>query len=656
MGRLVVLLADVVAVRDTYSLNLVQTLGRQDVLLTADPAFLLQPVTKTEQRHKKVALVSLREWVDKALENRLIREVSRVLTKMLDSHMIDGAVFLPFQMWETDEHDDRRLFLKLLEALPEGIRERVTQSVIPDPQEMVNMISTGSLMIGERLHSIILSAVAGVPFVALGYDRKVEQACLDLGMSEFCLDIHDAFGDELLCKVEAIEKNRGEVEERLRAGCNTLKQRALLNKKCFREFVEKSGSFGTISSGPVAGFEEVVLADLRRQTEKLWNRTEELIRAKGEIEEKLIRAKGEIEEKIALHTAAQAEIAEQASRIEMLEMTTVQKNADLEHIHNSQGWKALLAAYRARDAILPMNSVRRSIAKRVFRIILGILKKTRRILTVSKRDIKTAQVSQTEALSPGKPGVPNLRAIAFYLPQFHPIPENDEWWGKGFTEWTNVSKANPLFEGHYQPHIPGELGYYDLRSPQTRKAQAKLAREYGIHGFCYYHYWFNGKLLLNQPLDEVLASGEPEFPFCLCWANEDWTRAWDGRSGEVLIGQAYNHDDDRAHMRYLAPIFTDNRYIRVGGKPLFLVYRANRMPDPKKTAELWREEARSLGIGELYLCRVESFPDEHADPAAIGFDASVEFQPDWTQLGAKVPLDIDHSVYTYRRRVNQDAA
>ncbi len=226
-----------------------------------------------------------------------------------------------------------------------------------------------------------------------------------------------------------------------------------------------------------------------------------------------------------------------------------------------------------------------------------------------------------------------VRAIAFYLPQFHPIPENDAWWGKGFTEWRNVIQAKPLFRGHYQPHLPGELGYYDLRVPETRWQQAELARTYCIHGFCYYHYWFRGKRLLERPFQEVLESGEPKFPFCLCWANESWTRAWDGRTGLILQAQQYSTEDDRAHLRWLAAAFCDPRYIRIEGKPLFLVYRAALIPNPKRTTDTWREEAQRLGIGELYLARVESFDDEHNDPQSLGFDAAVEFQPDWTALG-----------------------
>lgn len=232
-----------------------------------------------------------------------------------------------------------------------------------------------------------------------------------------------------------------------------------------------------------------------------------------------------------------------------------------------------------------------------------------------------------------------IQALAFYLPQYHPIPENDAWWGRGFTEWTNVAKARPQFRGHYQPHLPSDTGFYDLRLPEARQLQANLAREYGVSGFCYYHYWFTGRRVLERPFAEVLASGVPDFPFCLCWANEDWTRAWDGRTGDYLLQQHYSEADDLAHIRALAPAFADSRYVRVAGKPLFLVYRASRIPDPLRTTTTWREEAARLGIGELYLCRVESFGSEHTDPTALGFDAAVEFQPDWTLLGRPMHRD-----------------
>ncbi len=225
-----------------------------------------------------------------------------------------------------------------------------------------------------------------------------------------------------------------------------------------------------------------------------------------------------------------------------------------------------------------------------------------------------------------------VRAIAFYLPQFYPIPENDAWWGKGFTEWTNVTRARPLFRGHYQPHLPADLGFYDLRVPETRQAQADLARQFGIYGFCYYHYWLAGTRLLERPFSEVLASGKPDFPFCLCWANHNWTRRWDGQDQEVLIEQKYSVADDLQHIQRLIPVFRDPRYIQINGRPLLLVIRVNSLPDPARTARVWREEAVKAGLPGLYLCTVTSLEQLDFDPALVGFDAAVDFQPRW--LGA----------------------
>ena len=264
------------------------------------------------------------------------------------------------------------------------------------------------------------------------------------------------------------------------------------------------------------------------------------------------------------------------------------------------------------------------------------------------------------------------RLIAFHLPQFHPIAENDRWWEPGFTEWHNVTRARPLYRGHYQPHLPADLGFYDLRLPETRQAQADLARSYGVDAFCYYHYWFNGRRLLERPVDEVIASGQPDFPFCLCWANENWTRAWDGHDRDVLLAQKYGPADDVAHLRSLLPALTDSRYVRIDGRPVFVVYRAHLLPEPQATTDRWRREAERAGLSGLYLMRVESFPEETDDPVSLGFDAAVEFQPRggasddcrifrrkaWHRhrLGTVEAGFRDHTVYDYGRLARRAAS
>ena len=223
------------------------------------------------------------------------------------------------------------------------------------------------------------------------------------------------------------------------------------------------------------------------------------------------------------------------------------------------------------------------------------------------------------------PNSPKARLIAFYLPQFHPIPENDKWWEKGFTEWTNVTKAQPLYKGHYQPNLPSELGFYDLRVPETRIEQAELAREYGIEGFCYWHYWFgNGKRLLERPFQEVLKTKKPNFPFCLGWANETWSGIWHGKPNRILIEQQYPGEDDyKKHFYSLIEAFEDERYLTINNKKIFVVYRPQKLPEPKKFIEIWRELADKEGIGELFFVGVA----QSLKPIEDGFDGIVSNAP-----------------------------
>ncbi|WP_146227857.1 glycoside hydrolase family 99-like domain-containing protein [Rhodobacter viridis] len=253
---------------------------------------------------------------------------------------------------------------------------------------------------------------------------------------------------------------------------------------------------------------------------------------------------------------------------------------------------------------------------------------------------------------------PKARLIAFYLPQFHPIPENDAWWGKGFTEWTNVGPAQPQFPGHYQPHEPvPELGQYDLLDTDVQRKQIALAKLYGIGGFCFYWYWFGGKRLLEKPVRNWLDTPDLDFPFCICWANENWSRRWDGLDQELLISQNHSPEDDLAFIAELAPYLRDPRYIRIDGKPLILLYRPSLMPNVVETSARWRDWCRQNGIGEIYLAYPQSF--ETVDPAQYGFDAAVEFPPNNyspDNLTSRVPglaSDFGGIVYDWRSYVTR---
>jgi lipopolysaccharide biosynthesis protein len=241
---------------------------------------------------------------------------------------------------------------------------------------------------------------------------------------------------------------------------------------------------------------------------------------------------------------------------------------------------------------------------------------------------------------------PRARVVPFYLPQFHPVPENDRWWGKGFTEWTNVSSAQPVYEGHYQPRLPTDLGFYDLRLDAVRVAQQELAREAGLAGFMYYHYWFAGRRLLDAPVWKLHASDVPQ-PFCLMWANENWTRRWDGREADVLIAQDYEHVPAEEFIDDILPLLSDRRYMTIGGRKILAVYRAGQVPDLAATVEGWRDRARRAGVGELYVLNVDvvvEFDGLPDDPQALGLDGSLSFPPHnhhWQWLPHQ-GLGVDH--------------
>jgi lipopolysaccharide biosynthesis protein len=243
-----------------------------------------------------------------------------------------------------------------------------------------------------------------------------------------------------------------------------------------------------------------------------------------------------------------------------------------------------------------------------------------------------------------------LRTVAFYLPQFHPIPENNAWWGEGFTEWTNVTKAKPLFPGHYQPHLPADLGFYDLRVPEVRHQQAALAKQYGVDAFCYHYYWFSGRRLLNRPLDDMLADRKFEMPFCLCWANENWTRRWDGAAHELLMAQKHEPGDEERFIEDLLPFLRDPRYLQLDGAPLLIVYAPQQLPDPQASVAKWRAAAAQHGIARLHLCAALT----HGTQSVMhwGFDSAVEFPPHNQRtpgIAHRVEFDAAHtgSVFDY---------
>ena len=222
----------------------------------------------------------------------------------------------------------------------------------------------------------------------------------------------------------------------------------------------------------------------------------------------------------------------------------------------------------------------------------------------------------------------SVKLIAFHLPQFHAIPENDAWWGEGFTEWVNIKKSKPLFSGHQQPRVPAEDRYYNLLDPSALERQMELAASHGVYGFCYYHYWFNGKLLLEKPL-ELMRTLECRIPYCFCWANEPWTRAWDGNNKEVLMAQYSGGEPEwEAHFQYLLPFFQDEKYILVDGKPMFVLYRTNDIPNCEEMIAYLDRRCKESGLGGIYL--VEEKNTFQTQVQCKNADAILNFEPMFT--------------------------
>lgn len=377
----------------------------------------------------------------------------------------------------------------------------------------------------------------------------------------------------------------------------------------------------------------------------------------GGLDQRVQREK-ELFEQIAAERRKQDEILAQKAEVENAAQDLVRMlqatNKNLEEITGSRGWHLLQKMWRTKRALTsvlgapaaPVTANGEPPAASNGNAAAGTLpaepeavasapppiEEPEEISTLSSRipsglvETLTRQARERLAQLPTE----TVRPIALYLSQFHQIPENDEWWGKGFTEWTNTRKAQPLFAGHYQPQIPGELGYYDLSDPAVLERQAALAREYGIHGFCFYYYWFNGKRLLEKPIETMLASRHPDFPYCFMWANESWSRRWDGLGENILMAQEHSYEDDLNFIRNLIPAFQDSRYIKINGRPLLIIYRIGKFTP--QSIEIWRDECRKAGLGEIYIAAtLAPLPVEDSlgarDPRLFGCDAAMEFPP-----------------------------
>ncbi|MDO4526537.1 MAG: glycoside hydrolase family 99-like domain-containing protein [Candidatus Saccharibacteria bacterium] len=310
------------------------------------------------------------------------------------------------------------------------------------------------------------------------------------------------------------------------------------------------------------------------------------------------------------------EIEDKQATIDDLSKKNQAISEELVRILNSKGWRAL-------------ERVRKIIPRRTNEALLAIDETEKPLDETAKRKIKLPYNSHYEDnidFSKIK-AKPSVKAIAFYLPQFHTFPENDKWWGEGFTEWTNTKKAKPRFEEHYEPREPhNDIGYYALDDVETIRKQVQLAKQHGLYGFCFYYYWFSGKRLMEKPVDLFLKDATIDFPFCLCWANENWTRTWDGLNKNILIRQEYKKKDPERFIIDAKKYLMDSRYIRIDGKPVILVYAPNAIPDFRDTVKKWREIARNEGIGEIVVWSRNSILDDEFENTDT-VDGEFDFAP-----------------------------
>lgn len=364
-----------------------------------------------------------------------------------------------------------------------------------------------------------------------------------------------------------------------------------------------------------------------------------MMRDPNSFEADIYDCKREINKKQVIIKKQEAELNSKQMTIDNLMVQNHELDEALKKVLNSKGWKVL---ERARKIIPKKKAVSDSIN------VQPEAEKT--------KDFGKYKSQYEDNIDFSKLGSkPEVKALAFYLPQFHTFPENDKWWGKGFTEWTNTKKAIPRFESHYQPKEPhDDIGYYTLDNVKTIKRQVELAKQHGIYGFCFYYYWFSGKRLMEKPLDLFLEDKSINFPFCLCWANENWTRTWDGQNKNILIEQKYNKSDPKKFILDMKKYLKDPRYIKVDGRPLLLIYEPNSIPDFEKVVEEWRKVAKKEGIGEIMIWSKNVMAD-HDFKNADFVDGEFDFAPtghgDVLMESAVIEVNSKHSIFDYAKYV-----